>query len=215
VKVDPTFQDVILGHRWHEYLLELLIPTVYIKYAAAKPIQRQAIHYGAFWYPIWTMVWGACFFVGSFRTFHRLVGLTPNVPECEYYGVVESPQRLEEKRRLWEKYTKYRNEWMRRFDYHVYGIRPGEALSFFSPCFLPPASTPYNTRTDFKMRETNLFTNTIKHGPLPHERIPMDPNNLVTKDRPEYGFFRNYNTMWDGMEERKWANYAANTKNSN
>jgi len=67
--------------------------------------------------------------------------------------VLENEERLKEKARYWEKYRAYKEEWMKRYDYYVFGMRPGERYTLLSPCHVPPAPVAFGKKTDFPMRK--------------------------------------------------------------
>jgi hypothetical protein len=210
VKHNPTMIDCCLTQRWYEYALEVTLPYLYVKYALAKPtIQSLRQHSGVFM-SIYQLLFASCFSIGCFRSYFRLSGTMPNERECELYGVVESTARLEEKKRQWEKYAHYRAEWMRRFDYHVYGIRPGETFSFFSPCLLPPTPTRYSKRTDFRMRDVNPLRGNLKDGVTLENRTLNDwmthPEQPMMKARPELMHLRQFNSFYD--TSKKYANFS-------
>lgn len=201
VKFNPSYADVMMGHRWYEYALEVLVPYAYVKYALSKPVIRSMRQHEGVFRGIFQLLFLSSMGIGNFRTYFRFMGHTENEAECERYGVEESSARLEEKRKMWEKYAAYRAEWMRRFDYHVYGLRPGETYSIFSPCFIPASETRYNKRTDFRMRDSMHLRGKMNEGQWNvqsqlKEPYVRHPENPLMKNRPEIKYV--YDNTWMG-----------------
>merc|ERR1711991_72810 len=126
-----------------------------------------------------------------FRAMNRLGGKVENDVECERFGVMESKARLEEKAKYWERYRKYKEEWMKRYDYYVFGMRPGERYTLFSPCHYPPAAVVFNKRTDFPMRKNPFIlsdqplTTAQKQQAIEHLRAKEGTPHPAEFGRPE------------------------------
>ncbi|EPY31814.1 hypothetical protein STCU_03211 [Strigomonas culicis] len=109
-----------------------------------------------------------------YRSNFRLAGYLPNDYECRKYGVLESKERLERKKQLWTKYADYKREWCRRFDYHVYGIRPGENWGLFSACWLPSWEPMFCKKTDYPPRKNPYFLSSTPLRELFTEGVPYN-----------------------------------------
>ena len=188
VKPAPNVTDTLRSQRWYEYAAEVTFPLIYVRYALSKPMVRSMRQQHGLFIVIYAMLFCASLSVGTFRAYFRLIGTAPNEPECLKYGVTESKARLEQKKKLWEQYAHYRMEWMRRFDYHVYGIRPGETFSLFSPCLFPPTPPRYATRTDYPLRDHITLRGHMKDYNL-ESRSTLDfvfhPAQKDMQERPE------------------------------
>ncbi|ORC88653.1 uncharacterized protein TM35_000162910 [Trypanosoma theileri] len=193
VDTSPNFFDVLKGIRWYEHVISASVAFAYsywirskasLRHAHMMPMSRSSITMLTFF------CMDLCF---GYRSMYRLTGYLPNDYECRKYGVMEDKERLEEKKRMWEKYAKYKKEWCRRFDYHVYGIRPGENWSFFSACLLPSWEPRFNTCTDYPMRKNPYFLTTTPLRDMFAEsqftyEIPNDENVPLVKERPEFKY---------------------------
>eukprot|EP00760_Papus_ankaliazontas_P003324 PhM_4_TR11550/c0_g1_i2/m.83916 len=152
IEPNPHVFEVYWGIRWYEHVLAGVAGAMYFLWARTKPGTR----YGSLLQSSkWLGVgWGVLVDWGwTYRSLLRLTGQSPNEAECFKYGVLESPERLKEKADLWRQYAEYKDEWMRRYNYHVWGMRPGETFSFFSAMHAPPLPVRYNTRFDYPRRK--------------------------------------------------------------
>lgn len=185
-----SFKDCLLGIRWYEHAMSAAAAygyNVWIKSKATTraaqimPMSRSCIVWGTF-----VMV-ELCF---AYRSLFRLQGYAANDHECRKFGVLEDKQRLEKKKEMWEKYAAYKKEWCRRFDYHVFGIRPGENFSLWSACWIPALVPSYNTITDYPPRKNPYFltstplVETFVEGPMNMNVLKQDNVPLI-KARPE------------------------------
>ncbi len=146
--------------RWYEHLVGPFLTVAAFTYQRVKPVIRYSS------YNIRT-IRGVSLFVTCFseivfgqRGQARLQGRVNNEYECDKFGVLESPARLKQKAENWEKFAAYKEEWMKRFDYYVYGMRPGERFTFFSQLHVPPFRVRYNKRSDYPMRKNPYFLST-------------------------------------------------------
>ncbi|RNF13926.1 hypothetical protein TcG_08040 [Trypanosoma cruzi] len=193
VDTTPGIFDVGKSVRWYEHAISVAVALAYGYWIRSKastrnahmmPMSRSAITLLTFF------SMDLCFF---YRSMYRLTGYLPNDYECRKYGVMEDKERLERKKFLWEKYAKYKKEWCRRFDYHVYGIRPGENWSFFSACLFPAWAPMFNTCTDYPPRKNPYFLtatplrNIFAESPFTYE-IPKDETVPLVKERPEFKY---------------------------
>jgi hypothetical protein len=163
----PTPGDNMYAIRWYEHLGCIALSLGFYAYIRAKPSVRYnvasiAAQRGMVW---WTLV--MCEMGMGHRAANRLRGCIENEYECERFGVLETPERLGEKAKYWERYRKYKEEWMRRYDYYVFGMRPGERFTLLSPCHFPPAAVLFNKRTDFKLRKNPFILS--EHAVTPSE----------------------------------------------
>jgi hypothetical protein len=203
IDASPSVYDCLATTRWYEHLFSIATTMGYGYWIRSKPslrhaniriMTREVIAMGNFC---------GCELLMAQRSLNRLTGEAPNEPECEYYGVMEDSTRLKEKARLWAKYAAYKEEWCRRWDYHVFGIRPGERMSFFSACFVPPKPVRYNTRTDFPMRKNPYFLsntplrNMFLENPFISEMPKGEKNYPLAQARPEVAF------VYDGPDQTR------------
>lgn len=152
IEPKPSPGELFYTIRWYEHISALACSLGFYAYLRAKPSIRFSAAYigaqrGAFY---WTF--GMLEFGLGHRASCRLRGTIENEREADIFGVVENKSRLEEKVKFWEKYRAYKEEWMKRYDYYVYGLRPGERFTLLSSCHFPPAPVLFNKRTDFKLR---------------------------------------------------------------
>jgi hypothetical protein len=156
----PSFLDCLAGIRLYEHAFSALVSVGYSTWIHSKPSTRNvkmlsptsfAIGWGTF------LMTELCF---CYRSMFRLSGFLPNDYECRKFGVLETKERLEHKKEMWTKYAAYKKEWCRRFDYHVYGIRPGENFSLFSACWFPAWESSYGKITDYPLRKNPYFLST-------------------------------------------------------
>ncbi|CBH17726.1 NADH-ubiquinone oxidoreductase complex I, 21 kDa subunit, putative [Trypanosoma equiperdum] len=190
IETVPGFFDVFKAVRWYEHAISLAVALGYgywirskasTRYSRMMPMSRTSITMLTF------ISTDLCF---CYRSMYRLTGYLPNEYECFKYGVLEDKDKLQRKKELWEKYANHKREWCRRYDYHVYGIRPGETFSFFSACMIPSWEPRYNTRTDYPPRKNPYFLtstplrDTFLESPFTYE-IPKDETVPLVRERPE------------------------------
>ncbi|KAL7699381.1 NADH-ubiquinone oxidoreductase complex I 21 kDa subunit [Lotmaria passim] len=153
----PSLLDCLAGIRLYEHGISALVAFAYSNWIYSKPSTRNLKMLGAAKFSIsggTFLMLELCF---CYRSMFRLSGFLPNDYECRKFGVMETHERLEHKKEMWERYAAYKKEWCRRFDYHVYGIRPGENFSFFSACWLPAWEPSYGKITDYPLRKNPYF----------------------------------------------------------
>lgn len=182
--------DCAKGIRWYEHGICAAAAFGYDAWIKAKLTTRAAqirvnsrfsVFVGTF------LMMELCF---SYRSLFRLQGYCANDHECRKYGVLEDKQRLEKKKEMWEKYAAYKKEWCRRFDYHVFGIRPGEHFSLWSACWIPAVVPSFNTVTEYPRRKNPYFLTATPLVDIFVEQ-PMSMNILkqdnvpLIKSRPE------------------------------
>lgn len=197
IDASPSMYDCFAATRWYEHLFCIGTTLAYSYWIRSKPSLRSANLRNMTREVISLANFVGCEFLMAFRSMSRLTGESPNEPECDYYGVMEDATRLQEKAELWKKYAAFKEEWCRRWDYHVLGIRPGERWSFFSACMLPPAPVRFNTRTNYPMRKNPYFlSNTPLHkmfleNPFINEIPKGEKNYPLTRARPEVAYVYN------------------------
>ncbi|KPA85547.1 putative mitochondrial hypothetical protein [Leptomonas pyrrhocoris] len=153
----PSLTDCVAGIRLYEHAFSVLVALGYSNWIHSKPSTRNAKLLGITRFSVsggTFLLTELCF---CYRSMFRLSGFLPNDYECRKFGVMESKDRLERKKDMWSKYAAYKKEWCRRFDYHVYGIRPGENFSLFSACWLPAWEPPHGKITDYPLRKNPYF----------------------------------------------------------
>lgn len=193
VDTEPSVLTCIKCVRPYEHAFSLLVAYSYSIWIRSKPSAhihrilgstRRTAVFGTF-------VMTDMMFV--YRSSMRLIGRAANDYECRKYGVIEDRERLEQKKALWERYAAYKREWCRRYDYHVYGIRPGENWSLFSACWLPMWTPAYNTVTDYPRRKNPYFVTTTPVRDLCndnalHTPTPNDLKVPLVQARPEFQY---------------------------
>lgn len=197
IDASPSVWDCYTNNRWYEHAFAFVMTSSIQYWYRSKPslrnsnlrsMTRELLALGNF---------VGCETFCAFRSLQRLTGELSNEPECLRYGVMEDSKRLKEKAELWAKYAAYKEEWCRRWDYHVFGIRPNERLSFFSSCFLPPARVAYNTRTDYPLRKNPYFLSSTPlqsmflENPFINEMPKGEKNYPLTRARPEVAYVYN------------------------
>lgn len=160
IEHEPSVWDCFNGLRWYEHTISASIGVGYNYWIRSKPSLRHVHIRGMSRSATLWMNVLATEMLFMYRSFWRLTGVAPNDAECKYFGVLEDSTRLKQKADLWAKYAAYKEEWCRRWDYHVFGIRPGERFSLFSACMLPPKPILFNTTTDYPMRKNPYFLST-------------------------------------------------------
>lgn len=181
IDYNPSFMNTGAGVRLYEHAISAVVAYSYNKWARSKASLRHArLHVATrFFLSFGTFMFvDLCFW---YRSMFRLSGFLPNDYECRKFGVMESKERLEHKKALWTKYAAYKREWCRRFDYHVYGIRPGETFKFFSACWLPAWVPSFGTTTDYPLRKNPFF---ISATPL--REIYMESAFTMEPPRSDY-----------------------------
>jgi hypothetical protein len=153
IEPHPHIWEVCVAIRWYEHVASLLITAGFYNYMRTKPVMRYShlnmiVQKASMWFCFFFM---ECLF--GDRAWLRLQGKIDNEAECYKYGTLETKDRLEKKVEYWQRYKAFKAEWMRRWDYHVWGQRPGERYSFLSACHCPPYPVMFCEKTDFPMRK--------------------------------------------------------------
>lgn len=197
IDASPSIYECFAATRWYEHAIAISLSAGYNYWLRSKASLRASNLRSMTREVVSLSNFLGFEFLFAFRSLQRLTGELPNVPECEYYGVMEDSKRLKEKAVLWAKYANYKEEWCRRWDYHVLGIRPNERYSIFSACVLPPKQIRYNTRTDFPMRKNPYFlSNTplrtmFLENPFINEMPKGQKNYPLAVARPEVVYVYN------------------------
>jgi hypothetical protein len=183
IDASPSVYECFVASRWYEHATAFALTAGYSYWLRSKASLRASNLRS-----MTREVLGITNFLGfeflfAFRSMQRLTGELSNIPECEYYGVMEDSQRLKEKAALWARYANYKEEWCRRWDYHVLGIRPNERFSVFSACIFPPVQVRYNTRTDFPLRKNPYF---LSNTPLRSMFLENPFINEIPKGKKNY-----------------------------
>lgn len=174
IEPSPQLDDVVLATRWYEHAISCAIGYgryYYLRSAiqsAGKLVtfRGRAAGAGVTFLALETVVMN--------RSMSRLIGNSPNEHECVKFGVTETPERLREKAERWAKFAAYKKEWVKRWNYNVWSMRPGEEFSIFTACIIPYLPVRYNTRFDYPMRKNPFYMTAtpIKDGTtLPTETI--------------------------------------------
>lgn len=188
-----AFRDCFTGIRWYEHIVCAATAYGYNMWILSKASTRAAQIMPA---SRGSIVWGTLFlmeFCFAYRSLFRLQGYAANDHECQKFGVLEDKTRLEKKKEMWEKYTAYKKEWCRRFDYHVYGIRPGENMSLMSACWIPAVEPAFGKITEYPPRKNPYFlTSTplvdiFSEAPNSMDILKQDNVPLI-KARPEFRY---------------------------
>lgn len=188
---NPHMADCFYGIRWYEHLFSFTVGIAYNYYVRSIPVLRHTHLRQQTRGMMFGLNWVCTEWLFMYRSSFRLRGEAPNDYECRYYGVMEDKKRLQEKAELWAKYAAYKEEWMRRWDYHVYGIRPGERKSFWSACFFSPTPIRYNTCTDYPMRKNPYFLSAAPlkdmflESPFLYHLPQREKNFPLAQARPE------------------------------
>lgn len=191
--IEPNVGPVesFLAIRPYEHFISLAVSAGYALWMASKPSTRNVVSKGMTHRLICYLNFSMTEIAFAYRSALRLTGYLPNDYECRKYGVLESKERLEEKKQLWEKYAAYKKEWCRRYDYHVYGIRPGANWNLLSACWLPTWTPKFNVNTDYPPRKNPYF---ISSTPITEMFVenqfvaPLPKSNSVplVRARPEF-----------------------------
>lgn len=149
----PGIMECTCAIRWYEHGLCLFGTILYLKYLTSSPKMR----WNNIAYSGRRALTGGVFFglegIVAHRSYERLIGLAENDYEATKYGVFESADRLEKKKVLWTKFKEYKEEWMRRYDYHLMGLRPGDTYSLNTPSIAPTWPVRFATKTDYSPRK--------------------------------------------------------------
>ena len=197
IEPNPTLGEVTYGIRWYEHMAAAAFSMMFYAYVRGKPSVRFTNASMTPQKGTMPFVFGVMEFMNGQLSTSRLQGKMDNEYECMRFGVLESPARLAEKAKYWERLRKYKDEWMKRYDYYIYGMRPGERYSFLSPCHFPPAAVIFNKRTDYPMRK-NPFILTETTMSLSQRREaseflgkmnPNRPARPIDLDRPENKYY--------------------------
>jgi len=153
IEPNPHFAEVMIGVRWYEHGLALATGVLYFQFIRARPFIRYNatnwfMHKMAA-YCMFGLMEGAM----GFRSYCRLLGMFENTHESYKYGVYETPERLRFKHENWVKLEKYKDEWCKRWDYYMWGMRPGERWKIFAVCIGNPYPVTYNKIFDYPMRK--------------------------------------------------------------
>ncbi|KPI88313.1 hypothetical protein ABL78_2612 [Leptomonas seymouri] len=186
----PSLLDSIMGIRLYEHAFSALAAIGYTNWIRSKPSTRNLKLLG----PASFTISGGTFIMTElcfcYRSMFRLSGFLSNDYECRKFGVMETKERLEHKKDMWSKFAAYKKEWCRRFDYHVYGIRPGENFSLFSACWLPAWEPPYGKISDYPLRKNPYFLSSTPLRECYAESMhtaeaPKTDSAPLTRARPE------------------------------
>lgn len=106
------------------------------------------------------------------------------------YGVLQTKERLEQRKQRWEKYAAFKEQWCRRYDFHVFNMRPGERYKFLSPCLFPPRRPKFMQKTDYPLRKNPDILTTTPLRDMFHEAgssisIPQNDNIPLLQARPQ------------------------------
>lgn len=153
----PHLMEVFRCIRWYEHLTSFSAAYMYSMWIHSKATTRAAKMLPASLTLITCGTFCMMEVAFGYRSLFRLAGFLPNDYECRKYGVLEDSARLQRKKALWDRYAAYKKEWCRRFDYHVYGIRPGENWSLFSACWFPSWEPIYGRETCYPRRKNPYF----------------------------------------------------------
>ncbi|CCW62442.1 unnamed protein product [Phytomonas sp. EM1] len=200
------FLDCMMGIRWYEHLISAFGGYGYALWARSKASMQSTRASFKANRTIFVSTFILAEVAFCYRSMFRLAGFLPNDYECRKYGVLEDKERLEKKKEMWERYAAYKKEWCRRFDYHVYGIRPGENWSLFSACWIPAWEPSFNTKTDYPPRKNPYFLTATPlrdkfiENPNFYE-VPTNDNVPLIKARPEFKYI--YRGPIDALANRK------------
>mgnify|MGYP007100808685 CR=1 FL=1 len=159
----PHIMECYKSVRWYEHAAGVAGAVLWRLNARSNAITRWVKNPRTtrFYFPM--MIYGITATVGAVRAQDRLMGLAENEYECDKYGVYDSPENLERKAKNWAKYSAYKAEWMRRYNYNSYGERPEESGTWMSSCMLRYKSIGYNTRTNYPTRKNPIW---LSEAPL-------------------------------------------------
>ena len=153
IEPHPHIAECWYGIRWYEHGIVLGAAYLFnLSFRHRGLMAKQSKHAAL------TVIVCGEFLVTHYNSKKRLAGLAPNERECYKYGVLESNERLREKAAHWRAYKEYKDEWCRRYDYFVYGQRPGERLSLLASCHWRPRPVIFNEKFDYPMRKNPYWT---------------------------------------------------------
>lgn len=152
IEPHPFILEAFSGIRWYEHAISLSVGYVFFQVIRLKPNYKYTTLNPSANRAAMLMLMGMNEFLWAHRSVARLQGKMENHHECMKYGVMETPDRLQKKAENWAKYKAYKDEWTQRWDYYVWGMRPGERYTFFSQCQWAPRGTYYCTKTDYPQR---------------------------------------------------------------
>jgi hypothetical protein len=197
IEPNPYIGELLTGVRWYEHIFSAVSAIGYYQYIRTKPNIKYS--YTSLHVQKWTFMFLYVFFEMCCmqRSLLRLQGRIPNEPECHKFGVLESKERLEKKVEYWRKYKAYKEEWMRRWDYHVWHMRPGERYQLWSSCHFPPYPVLFSSKTDFPMRKNPFVLSSKPIGELRLDcqaahYYPKGATTPVEAERPEIKY------LWRG-----------------
>lgn len=190
IEPHPFVGEVFSGMRWYEHTFSVAFAILYFQWIRFKPTTRYG---GSNWYSqkaIMIGVFAMMEFNFGYRSIWRLQGMVPNEPECFKYGICETPDRLRKKAEYWGKFKAYKEEWCRRWDYYMWGMRPGERFSLMSACWMAPWPVRYNTRYDYPIRKNPfvLTDQSIRDMRLDHNvgfYYAPGTDSYIERARPE------------------------------
>jgi len=191
IEPNPHLFEVFTAIRWYEHVIAVASGVLYYQWIRARPTFRYNV---ANWYM--HRLAGYCIFgltdlaVMGFRSYCRLLGMFENVHEGYKYGVYETPERLKFKHENWKRFEKYKEEWMKRWDYYMWAMRPGERFSPFAVCVGNPYPISYNRIFDYPMRK-NVYW--LSAAPISEFTLDsrlgqdyvFDDSSPVMRQRPE------------------------------
>ena len=195
IEPHPHIWEIMVSIRWYEHIASAFITAGFYNYMRVKPVIRyshlnMAVQKASMWFCFFFM---ECMF--GDRAWLRLQGKISNEAECYKFGVLETRDRLEKKVEYWKKFKKFKAEWMRRWDYHVWGQRPGERYSLLSACHFPPYPVMFCEKTDFPMRKNPFLLSSkplseYKLEPLSNHWYPEAKGTSypVVEGHPEFKY---------------------------
>lgn len=187
------FIECFMAVRPYEHLISVGCAAAYSLWIASKASTRNVAAKGITSRLICYLNFSMAEIAFCYRSMMRLTGHLPNDLECRKYGVLEDKERLEQKKKLWDQYAAYKKEWCRRYDYHVYGIRPGTNWSLLSACWIPNWAPRYNTVTDYPPRKNPYFLSSSPLSEMFAEnqfvaQIPKSNAVPLIRARPEFKY---------------------------
>ena len=193
IEPHPHIYELFVAIRWYEHIMAVAVTSLSYQYLRSKPTLRYS-HLSM------TVQKAFIMFIFMFtecgsseRAYGRLIGTLENEAECHKFGVVETRERLEKKVEYWTKFTAMKAEWMRRWDYHVWGQRPGERYGFLSACMFPPYPPMFGTKVDFPMRKNPFLVSAkplsaFKLEPVCGHWYPENITTPVEEAHPEFKY---------------------------
>lgn len=195
IEPNPFMGEAMFAVRWYEHMFAMGAAILSHQRAASTPSVRfsgKGVGYANFASAF--LVFEMCF---MYRSIWRLTGQAPNEPECYKYGVYETPARLQQKAERWRKYANYKEEWMRRWNYYIWGMRPGEENTWISACWFGHWKVRYNTKTDYPVRKNpyKVSMRSVRDMQMLTKTeggYEKGVDSYLTRCRPEFQH------MWDG-----------------